>query len=137
MVAAASRWADRFVNGQLGPKGDPSKIGILGPDKVWLLISPLRGNSGFGAPICGHIRATPTPEPSASGGGGGGGSGCGPGKPGKCTPAPSPGPSAALLNGAPEQPVGLVAIFAVPALLGTVPMAARAARWGRRRLRRR
>ena len=137
MVAAASRWADRFVNGQLGPKGDPSKIGILGPDKVWLLISPLRGNSGFGAPICGHIRATPTPEPSASGGGGGGGSGCGPGKPGKCTPAPSPGPSAALLNGAPEQPVGLVAIFAVPALLGAVPMAARAARWGRRRLRRR
>jgi len=136
MVAAAARWADRFVNGQLGPKGNPSQIGVLGPDRVWLLISPLRGNNGFGAPICGHVRATPTPDPSASGGGGGGG-GCGPGKPGKCTPAPSSPPSAALLDGAPEQPVGLVAIFAVPALLGAVPMAARAARWGRRRLRRR
>jgi membrane peptidoglycan carboxypeptidase len=138
MVAAAQRWADRVVNGQLGPKGDPSKIGILGPDKVWLLISPLRGNSGFGAPICGTIRATPTPEPTPiQSGGGGGGGGCSPGKPGKCTPTPTPAPAAALAGDAPVPLAGLVAVFAVPAILGTVPLAARAGRWGRRRLRRR
>ena len=137
MVAAAIRWSDRFVNGQLGPRGDPSQIGVLGPDKVWLLISRLRGNSGFGAPICGTIRATPKPSPTPvpSGGGGGGGGGCAPGKPGKCTPAPTPAQSAALSGNAPVQPAGLVAIFAVPAILGTVPMAARIGRWGRRRLR--
>jgi membrane peptidoglycan carboxypeptidase len=135
MVAAARRWSDRVVNGQLGPKGDPSQIGVLGPDKVWLLISPLRGNSGFGAPICGNVRAKPKPSPTpVPSGGGGGGGGCPPGKPGKCTPAPSSPPTAALSGNAPVQP-GLVAVFAVPAILGTVPMAARIGRWGRRRLR--
>ena len=139
MVEAARRWADRFVNGQHGPRGDPSKIGILGPDKVWLLISPLRGNNGFGAPICGKIRATPKPSPTPeqSGGGGGGGGGCGPGNSDKCTPAPSPEEAAALSGGARGQPAGLLAIFALPAILGTVPLAARVGRWGRRRYRRR
>jgi membrane peptidoglycan carboxypeptidase len=135
MVAAAKRWADRFVNGELAPKGDPSKIGILGPDKVWLRIAPLRGNTGFGAPICGQIRATPTPVPTPqpTPGGGGGGGGCGPGKPGDCTPVPTPAPSAVL----PIQQPALVTVFAVPAILGGVPLLARLGRWGRRRRRRR
>ena len=132
MVAAAARWADRFVNGEWGAKGSSSQIGVLGPDQIWLQIAPVLGNSGFGAPICGTIRATPTPVPTPQSSGGGGGGGCGPGKPGNCTPAPTP---VALSNGAPIQPTGLVAMFAVPAILGTVPLAARAGRWGRRRLR--
>jgi hypothetical protein len=133
MVRAAKRWADRFVNGQLGPKGDPNKIGILGPDAVWLLIAPLRGNSGFGAPICGEIHATPTPVPTPPGGGG---DGCPPGKPGGCTPVPSVAP-AAPAGALPVEPPALVTIFAVPAVLGAVPLAARSARWIRRRSRRR
>jgi len=128
MVAAARRWADRFVNGQLGPRGDPNKIGILGPDRVWLLIAPLRGNNGFGAPICGQIRATPTPVPTPRGSGG---DGC-KGKPGDCTPVPSP-----AAGGIPLQPPTLVGFFAVPAILSTVPLAARVIRWTRRRRRRR
>jgi hypothetical protein len=135
MVAAAKRWADRFVNGQLGPRGDPSKIGDLGPDRVWLLIAPLRGNSGYGAPICGEIRATPTPVPTPQGSGGGGG-GCPPGKPGACTPTPIPAPTPAPDGLVPLQPPTLVTFFAIPALLGTVPLAARLGRWGRRRRRR-
>ncbi|MEX0626671.1 MAG: transglycosylase domain-containing protein [Chloroflexota bacterium] len=136
MVAAARRWSDRFVNGQWGPRGSSNQIGILGPEKVWLLIAPLRGNTGFGAPICGTIRATPTPEPTpkgSGGGGGGGGGGCGPGNSDKCTPAPTPAPEGAL----PIQSPALVTLFAVPAILGMVPLAARVGRWGRRRFRRR
>ena len=136
MVRAAKRWADRFVNGQLGPKGDPNKIGILGPDAVWLLIAPLRGNNGFGAPICGEVHVTPTPVPtpqgSGGGGGGGGGGGC---PPGKCTPTPAPAPGAPT-GGLPVEPPALVTIFAVPAVLGAVPLAGRSARWIRRRNRR-
>ena len=128
MVAAAKRWADRVVNGQLGPKGDPNKIGTLGPDKVWLLISPLRGNSGFGAPICGEVHITPTPVPSASAVAG----------PIDFCPVTncSPRPAAASVDGPPGQTPGLVTAFAVPAILGGVPLAARAGRWGRKRARR-
>jgi hypothetical protein len=136
MVRAAQRWADRFVNGELGGKGNPNQIGTLGPDQVWLAIGPLRGNSGFGAPICGTIRATPTPVPtpeSSGGGGGGGGGGCPPGKP-ACTPAP-PAP-AAPTGSLTDGPTALVTMFAVPAVLGAVPFAARAGRWARRRSRR-
>jgi membrane peptidoglycan carboxypeptidase len=133
MVAAARRWADRFVNGEFGPRGDPNKIGILGPDSVWLLIAPLRGNSGFGAPICGNVRATPTPVPTPeSSGGGGGGGGCPPGKPGDCTPVPIP----AARVVAPGEAPALMMVFAVPAILGTVPLLGRLGRWGRRRRRR-
>ena len=129
MVAAAARWADRFVNGQLAPKGDPSKIGILGPEKVWLLIAPLRGNSGFGAPICGEVRATPTPVPTEPGGGGGN---CPPGKPGDCTPAPTPAGTPAPAGSAPIEPPAVLAGFALPAILGTVPLAVRFSRWRQR-----
>jgi len=128
MVAAAKRWADRFVNGLLAPKGSSSQMSDLGPDKVWLLIAPLRGNNGYGAPICGEIRATPTPVPTPPGGGGG----CPPGKPGGCTPEPTPAPG----GGLPVDPPALVTFFAVPAILGGVPLAARVGRWGRLRRRR-
>jgi membrane peptidoglycan carboxypeptidase len=135
MVAAARRWADRFVNGQLGPRGDPNKIGTLGPDKVWLLISVLRGNSGFGAPICGNVRATPTPVPTPENSGGGGGGGGGGGCPPPAKDCPTPGPAAAAAA-APIQTPALVTVFAVPAILGTVPLLRRIGRWGRRRRRR-
>jgi hypothetical protein len=109
MIASARRWADRFVNGEWGSRGDPAKITELGPDRVWLLIGPLRGNSGFGAPICGS----------------GGGPGCPPGNPQKCTPPPSIAPtSAAILDGDPTA--AMVTLFAVPAILGAVPLAHRA-----------
>jgi hypothetical protein len=135
MVDAARRWADRFVNGEWGPKGRSNQIGVLGPDKVWLQIGPLRGNNGFGAPICGTIHVTPKPSPSPtpsdSGGGGGGGGGGGPFCPKhqSCTPTPIP----VVFNDGPMQPTGLVAFFAVPAILGGVPLLARLGRWGRRR----
>ena len=129
MVAAAKRWADRFVNRQLGSKGDASKIGILGPDKVWLGISQLLGNRGFGAPICGDVHITPTPLPSPSAAAG----------PIDICPVITctPRPAAASVDGSPGQPAGLVTAFAVPAILGGVPLAARAGRWGRKRGRRR
>ena len=134
MVAAAKRWADRFVNGEFAPKGSSSKIGELGPDKVWLLIAPLRGNSGFGAPICGtiHVTPQPSPTPASSGGGGGGGGGCA-GNPHKCTPTPLPLPTA--MRGTPLPTGSLAAVFAIPAILGGVPLLVRVGRWGRRRIR--
>jgi hypothetical protein len=134
MVAAARRWADRFVNGEWGPKGSSGKIGDLGPDAVWLLIAPLKGNNGsFGGPICGEIHATPTPLPSASFGGGGG--------PGFffchgnkiCTPTPAPVAAASTISDHPAQPPALMAAFGVPAILGGVPLLMRARRWAKRR----
>ncbi len=131
MVAAARRWADRFVNGQWAPKGNSGKIGELGPDAVWLLISPLKGNNGsFGAPICGQIHATPVPLPSESFGTGGFPLvRCGHGKPLLCSPTPSP---AAALAGQPSRSAGVLAPFAIPAILGGVPLLVRARRWARR-----
>ncbi|MEX0709942.1 MAG: penicillin-binding transpeptidase domain-containing protein, partial [Chloroflexota bacterium] len=123
MIDSARRWADRFVNGEWGSRGDPNKITELGPERVWLLIGPLRGNSGFGAPICGFVRATPTPVPTPEHSGGG--PGCPPGNPQKCTPPPSIAPaSAAILDGDPTA--AMVTLFAVPAILGAVPLAHRA-----------
>ena len=134
MVAAARRWADRFVNGQWGSRGNAGKIGDLGPDAVWLLIAPLKGNNNsFGGPICGQIHATPTPLPSESFGTGGFPLVvCGHGKPGRCTPTPTPVPAAAF-SGQRPQPGNVVTAFVVPAILGGVPLLARAGRWGKRR----
>jgi membrane peptidoglycan carboxypeptidase len=133
MIASAKRWADRYVNGELGPRGSVSQLNVLGPEKVWLLIAPVRGNTGFGGPICGNVHATPTPVPTPKpSGGGGGGGGCKPGKPGDCTPAPTPPALAPVAI----TPPALVTVFAVPALLGGVPLLARLGRWGRRRRRR-
>ena len=44
-VDAAKRWADRFVNNELKSKGSPGQIGILGPEKVWLAITPIPGST--------------------------------------------------------------------------------------------
>jgi membrane peptidoglycan carboxypeptidase len=137
MVAAAKRWADRYVNGQLGPRGNAGKIGELGTNAVWLLIAPLKGNNGFGGPICGEVHATPTPLPSASPSDGLGRPPghspiffCGHGKPGLCTPTPAP--AAAAFDGQPLQPTGMLMVFAVPAILGGLPLLVRVGRWGRR-----
>jgi hypothetical protein len=75
------------------------------------------GNNGFGAPICGFVRATPAPTP-----------GpvetppiCPPGNPEKCTPAPS----------VPAEPVSptdaadggvLIPVFGVSTLLGLISL---------------
>ena len=101
-ISSAQQWADRFVNGQTGSVGDPTKIKTQF-DKVRLRIGPLPGRSGFGAPICGEVRATPTPVPTEAppppGGGGGPTTTPAPkptppgncNKPGKCnTPSPTP-----------------------------------------------
>jgi len=133
-IAAARRWADRYVNGELAPKGSAGKIGDLGPENVWLLITPLRGNTGFGGPICGTVRATPTPEPTPEQSEGGPGpSLCPPGNPEKCTalPLPSLPPAGSLPADRPaagDPGTALVTVFAVPAILGALPLARRAAR---------
>jgi hypothetical protein len=131
MIASARRWADRFVNGEWGSRGDPARITELGPDRVWLLIGPLRGNSGFGAPICGFVRATPTPVPTPENSGGG--PGCPPGNPEKCTPPPAASTSDAIQRGDPAA--AMVTLFAVPAILGAVPLAHRGVRAALRRRR--
>ena len=41
-------------------------MGTLGPEKVWLAITPVPGNNSYGAPICGEVRETPTPTPDES-----------------------------------------------------------------------
>jgi membrane peptidoglycan carboxypeptidase len=64
-IASAQRWADRYVNGQTGRTGDPTKLREHF-DSYQLRIAPVPGNSGFGAPICGQVRATPKPSPSGS-----------------------------------------------------------------------
>jgi membrane peptidoglycan carboxypeptidase len=129
---AAQRWADRLVNGETGAKGDPDTIAQYGPDRVWLGISPVPGKPGYGQPICGHLKATPTPSPSPSRGPGPGD--C-QGHPNKCTPAPSLGLGLPATTAQSATP--LVPIFAIPMLAGLLPLSARLARLGRRRLRRR
>jgi membrane peptidoglycan carboxypeptidase len=135
-AASAKRWADRLVNGQLGGKGDPNRLGELGPEKVWYYISPVPGKGGYGAPICGDIKVTPTPTPSpqpSGGGGGGGGPSCPPGQQDKCTPAPQPvSGSATLIDAA-----SLTGVFGAWLALGAIPLAGRTAVWARRRKRRR
>jgi hypothetical protein len=83
-VAAAHLWADRFVNGQWGSVGDPTKL--KENPNYRLRIAPVLGNSGFGAPICGFVRPTPTPTPGPTDAGP---SGCPPGNPEKCSPLPT------------------------------------------------
>ncbi len=129
---SAKQWADRFVNGQLGAKGNPNLLSRYGPEKIWVGISPVPGKGGYGAPICGNLRITPSPSPSPTPTGGG--PGCPPGPPGKCTPGPTP--VAANSGGSPNA-AALIPIFGIPMLGGLVPLAGRAAGWSRRRLRKR
>jgi membrane peptidoglycan carboxypeptidase len=126
-VAAAHNWADRFVNGQLGAVGDPTKLKEH-PD-YHLSIVPVLGNSGFGAPICGEVRATPTPTPGPSVTGP---PSCPPGNPAKCTPFATP---PATPVGAPIDAGILTPIFGTSTLLGLLSLTApwlRRAGWLRR-----
>ncbi|MGH2456051.1 MAG: transglycosylase domain-containing protein, partial [Candidatus Limnocylindria bacterium] len=85
-VQAADRWADRYVNGETGAVGDPTRLRENPNNR--LAISPLRGNTGFGGAICGDVRATPTPTATPEATGGPPGDGCR-GRPNKCTPSPT------------------------------------------------
>ena len=135
MIASARRWADRYVNGELGTKGSVSQLNELGAENVWLLIAPLRGNTGFGGPICGFVRATPTPEPTPEHSGGG--PGCPPGNPGKCTPQPTAlVPPVAVGTPLDDPSAAMIVLFGVPALVGGVPLAGRVAASVLRRRRR-
>jgi len=131
-VQATKQWADRLVNGQLGAKGNTNDLPTVGPEKIWVGISPVPGKGGYGAPICGDLKVTPSPSPSPTPKGGG--SGCPPGQPGKCTPSPTPTAVAlVVINGAPSTSAMLIPIFAVPMVVGLVSLLGRAARWPRRR----
>ncbi len=134
-IDSARTWADRFVNGELGGRGDPSKI-KEDPDKIRLSIAPVLGNSGFGGPICGAVRhRAATPSPSASGSPGASSSGNP--TPSSCVPKPKrgqtcpPQPTAA----GPGSPTGafLVPLFGAPALLGAIPYVVALRRRRRRR----
>jgi membrane peptidoglycan carboxypeptidase len=116
-VAAAHNWADRFVNHQLGSVGDPTKL--KDHPNYHLSIAPVLGNNGFGAPICGQVRATPTPTPGPSKPGPG--SSCPPGNPEKCTPLPTL-PATPL--GTPINAGVLTPIFGTTTLLGLLSLAA-------------
>ncbi len=140
MVAAAERWADRFVNSELGSKGSSDQMGTLGPEKVALRITPVPGNNSYGAPICGEVRPTPTPTPdeSATGSPHGSGGSVGPfpscpGNPKKC-PSPTiiPVTPGSVGTGTLDA-AGLAPFFAWSMLLGLLTLGAR----GVQRLRRR
>ncbi len=129
-VQATKQWADRLVNGQLGGKGNPNDLPRVGPEKIWLGISPVPGKGGYGAPICGDLKVTPSPSPTPNGGG----PGCPPGQPGRCTPGPTPTAVAlVVINAPPSSGAMLIPIFAVPMVVGLVPLVGRAASWSRRR----
>ncbi len=141
-VESAQRWADRFVNGETGAKGDPSKMSTLGPDKVWLSIAPVPGNRGFGNTICGQRRFTP--QPSATPGSSGGPNPSGPGSPQpssscknkpQCA-SPSSAPTAAAAAAVPgDTPSGaLIPVFGAPLVAGA---SSYLVALGRRRRRRR
>jgi membrane peptidoglycan carboxypeptidase len=136
-VAAAERWADRYVNNELSSKGSPGQIGVLGPEKVWLAITPIPGSPFYPGTICGEVRPTPTPTPGESVEGSPGGSG-GPfpscnGNPRKCSPAPTIIQAPAGAAPTSLDAAALVPLFAGSTLLALLSLAAR----GTRRLRRR
>ncbi len=134
-VDSARRWANRYVNGQYGSKGNASDMSKLGPDKVWLSIAPVAGNRGFGSSICGQRRANP--KPSAPGSSGSGGPL--PSEPlssGKCVPKPQcPSPSTAPVTAATSPGGGTSAGVLVPIFGG--PLVAGAGSYGVHILRRR
>jgi hypothetical protein len=123
-VAAAQRWADRFVNDELKSKGNPGQMGVLGPEKVWLRIGPVPGNSGFGAPICGEVRETPTPTPDESGHIPGVSDSPKPCRGRKCTPLPSIILDPPVPDGTPLDAAGFVPVFVFTGLLGLLPLVA-------------
>ena len=89
-IDSAALWADRLVNGQTGSVGDPTEL-KENPD-YRLAIAPVLGNSSYGQPICGELRATPKPSRTPRGSADPsdpGSSNCPPGNPEKCSPLPS------------------------------------------------
>jgi membrane peptidoglycan carboxypeptidase len=112
-VDSAKKWADRAVNGDLGAVGNPTKIKEQF-DRVRLRIAPVPGNSSFGAPICGQLRATPTPAPTE---------GPSNGSPGPPPPGPGATPPDDCKNPnkpgcpAPTPPSPVVTLPLVPAAL--------------------
>ena len=59
-IDSAALWADRLVNGNTGSVGDPTEL--KENPNYRLAIAPVLGNSGYGQPICGELRATPKPR---------------------------------------------------------------------------
>ena len=131
-VESAQRWANRFVNGQTGARGDFDDLERLGPDRVWMRIGPLPGNSGFGTSICGNRRSTPRPASTP------GPSGPAPTKPpsGNCpgnnpncaTPAPTAPTAPTGLVLPPLTGGGAVPVFGIPAAASAVALALRRVR---------
>jgi membrane peptidoglycan carboxypeptidase len=137
-IDSAALWADRLVNGQWGSVGDPTEL--KEHPEYHLAIAPVLGNTSFGQPICGEVRATPKPSPTDSGNGSGGPkpsepapSGVCHGNPNKCSPAPTIQlqPTAALDAGAASVAV-VVPAFALTLAPWLIPIAARLARRRRR-----
>ncbi|HEX6128899.1 MAG TPA: transglycosylase domain-containing protein, partial [Candidatus Limnocylindria bacterium] len=128
-VESARDFANRIVNGQTRPIGDPTEL-KENPD-YRLGIRPLPGNTGFGRGICGQVIVTPRPQPTDDGGG-----------PDR-TPKPKPTatercrgrdcPTAQAMV-QPDEPGGVTTMGVVPPLLGLttlaslVPLLARVAR---------
>jgi membrane peptidoglycan carboxypeptidase len=109
-VAAAAAWADKLNNGRQATSGSQYAI------------SPLYGNSGFGGPICGEIKATPTPAPTPQD--------CHGNQ--SCPPQPSatpPGTTGSISPAGDPMTAGfLVPVFGLSLLLGMVPYLLRLAR---------
>jgi hypothetical protein len=117
-VAAAAGWADKFNNGSQATSGSRYAIGQV------------PGRAGYGAPICGPLRATPTPDPTPQP--------CNfnnpncP-RPSACPPWPIPcdpdeGATAPVAGGGPVDAAVFVPLFAVPLVGGLVPYLVRLAR---------
>jgi hypothetical protein len=121
-IESAQRWADRYVNGQTGAVGDPTKLKEHF-DSYRLRIAPVPGNSGFGAPICGQVRSTPRPVPT----GPPPSSGPPSPPPGQATPDPEckKNPNKCPPSPPPPSPALLVPASAGSLLLGTLPYAGR------------
>ena len=127
-VESAQRWADRQVNGQTGARGDIDDLKELGPDRVWMAIGPVPGNSGFGS-ICGNRRATPRPTQTSGPSGGQPtvppSRGCNPNSP-QCSPILTvPAAPAATAPTAPQPVSGgaLLPVFGLPAVGGAAALA--------------
>ena len=84
---AAQTWADRVVNGDTGPRGNPGDYER--DPRVRFAIAPVPGASSMGEPICGNRRATPTPAPTP------------PPEPSKAPGPPSPPPEPSKAPGPP------------------------------------
>jgi len=135
-IDSAKTWADRYVNGQFGARGDPNKIQD-DLKNIRLAIAPVLGNTGYGGPICGTVRrpiATPAPSSSASPRGS---TKASPSPSTTCVPSkPKPTSCASRPTAVGTGSVGaglLVPLFGAPALLGAIPYVLALTRRRRRR----